>query len=909
MSHKPKAIEQLEQAIKQPLTRLDHPNRWAKPRSYAVDADGNILTLNLRETGISTLTLTADFKHLQKLDLSKNQLTTLQFATELPDLELLDISYNQTDWAELHLPKGLTHLKYFYAYQSKLKNLVLESPLPNLDTLHLGKNELTNLKLPAGFKALTSVYLANNQLNTFEMRSADLQTVGRLELGENPLSSPPQYIVEGGLEALNIYWREIEEQGDTVELYEAKMIIVGEGATGKTTLFNKLQNPDIDIIKNPTPETKGINLKEGFEIKHSSLGEQVFRAHIWDFGGQELQYMTHQFFLTPRALYVLMMDGRKEAANLPYWFKIMSLLGKDESDPTDKVHLLAVFNKSANSTGTPEYQDILKYYADDFETQHFEVDLAKNDRRFKYLKDSIEDSLVSLPIVKSQLPPLWKTVREALKERSQEDNYITLKEYRKLCKDIGIVNQDAQNLLSGYLHKLGTILHFQEDAKDLMDTLYLNPQWVVSGVYTVLENVKALKAQNGRFTTQFFMKTLKQKGYAPEDAQKILQLMTKDRFDICYESSPDHYVAAQLLPLKEPSYRWHTDSGALQFRYQYPLMPKGLMSRLIVRLSESIEKNDKGEETVWEKGVVLRMNFNHQNAVCRVLLKEDDAISKGSIRQIIIEVMGDEHYRREALRRVRDEVEKIHRQWFQNIQFDEMIPCCCRECQVQTVPNQFKLSDLMKRKLKTDNYGGCSTGNDVSIVTLLEGIYTPDEVAKKEQKQSKKRELDSESLEKTAKEAAVNLTVNVNPPAQIPEKVAETPPSVSTPISTPFLETHLGKSLIKGGSIGLAVGIVAFLLAFQYSWQSGLVSGLLIFVYYFSNDPKYRFSRYAMMILGTWLVLGQLLPNIKAFFNIQSTALNGFVEIVNKNNDWLTVAALGLSGFLFWLDFQNNVKK
>lgn len=63
--------------------------------------------------------------------------------------------------------------------------------------------------------------------------------------------------------------------------------------------------------------------------------------------------MTHQFFLTPRALYVLMMDARRESPNLAYWFKIISLLGRDREDSTEKVQLLLVFNKRGNTTGTP----------------------------------------------------------------------------------------------------------------------------------------------------------------------------------------------------------------------------------------------------------------------------------------------------------------------------------------------------------------------------------------------------------------------------------------------------------------------------------------------------------------------------------------------------------------------------
>lgn len=111
---------------------------------------------------------------------------------------------------------------------------------------------------------------------------------------DNPFTNPPIEIVKQGNEAI-LYLENIAEQGaETIN--EAKLIIVGEGKTGKTTLSNKLIDPDYDLEKNPTDETHGINVHEGLEITPG------FRANLWDFGGQDLQYMTHQFFLTPRAL-------------------------------------------------------------------------------------------------------------------------------------------------------------------------------------------------------------------------------------------------------------------------------------------------------------------------------------------------------------------------------------------------------------------------------------------------------------------------------------------------------------------------------------------------------------------------------------------------------------------------------
>jgi internalin A len=532
-----------------------------------------------------------------------------------------------------------------------------------------------------------------------------------------------KYIVEAFIE-------EYKTLNSTVELYEAKLIIVGEGETGKTTLFKKLINPQ--YILEPLKETHGINIHEGLEFNHHLVGENIFNANLWDFGGQELQYMTHQFFLTPRALYVLMMDARRESPNLAYWFKIISLLGRDNVDSTEKVRLLLVFNKRGNTTGTPpQYQDQLKYYADSLDVQYLEVDFAENDYRFDNLQKAIQQSLVTLPIVKSQLPRLWKVVREDLREEAKKECYITTKRFSDICSKHGITEEADQWLLSGYLHQLGSLLHFQND-KGLRRLVILSPQWAVDGVYTFLSE-ESIARNNGRFTEDEFMALLARRGYNRADADVILQLMTKNNFDICYEATEGHYVAAQLLPDNAPlSIKWFP-RDVLQFRYQYPIMPKGLMSRLIVRLSDDIERDvDSGEQIVWKKGVVL--HIKGKEGQCRVRLREDDAESKAGLRQILIDVMGDRDARKYALRKVRDTVDDLHKRWFRSIKADEMVPCCCSECGISETPELHKLEKLIKLRSKDKNLPiRCyESGEEVSTQDLLEGVYDKNEIVEKD---------------------------------------------------------------------------------------------------------------------------------------------------------------------------------
>ena len=674
--------------------------------------------LNIYSTQVTDLSPLKNLRNLKELNVRNTQVVDLSPLKEMQNLQLLNA--HSTQVADLSPLATLINLKELDVSQTQVTDLSPLAALVNLRRLNIYKTKVADLSpilplIKKGIRAKwSSSYYSENQF---------------ILAGDCPLTNPPIEIVQQGNEAILNYFAQIEAQGGTEEILEAKMLIVGEGKTGKTTLFEKMKDRAFDPLVHPTDETHGINILEGLEIRHKSLGEQVFRANLWDFGGQELQYMTHQFFLTPRALFVLMMDARAEAPNLPYWFKIISLLGKDREDSPEKVPLLLVFNKRKDGTGKlPQYQDILKYYAEHLEPCFLEVDFAENDHRFENLIKTIEEHLVNLPIVRSKLPRQWKPIREALREESKKRPYISFERFGEICSEHKVTKEEDQLNLSGYLHQLGSLLHFQNDPS-LLDLIVLSPQWAVEGVYCFLKNEKIAK-QGGRFTPDDIFEILKKEDYSRTDAQKILKLMTKNNFDICYESSEGNYVAAQLLPDNAPPYIWHKKNGALQFRYQYPIMPKGLMSRLIVRLSDFIERDEKGVEMVWKKGAILR--FNIEGEVCRVLMREDDAESQSGLRQIILEVMGEPRYRKFALRRVRDEVDELHRRWFRSIHADEMVPCCCESfCKNAGQPYLHKLDKLLNLKFNRNKpTAECGeSGEDVRIQLMLEGVYDKSEIS------------------------------------------------------------------------------------------------------------------------------------------------------------------------------------
>lgn len=639
------------------------------------------------------------------LNLYSYNLTKIDFLKALPNLSQLHLGNNQL--SDISVLKTLQNLNQLSLWGNQINDISVLRELKQLEILCLAGNEINNIEALKNSNNIKHLFLGNNQLKilpewlleinsniTLETKGVriwfDIDNQKGIYLERNPIEQPPIEIVEQGNEAIRAYFEQLRKEG-TDTIYEAKLILVGEGGAGKTSLANKIINPDWQLIPETKSEsTKGIDiLSYQFPYK-----DKTFRVNIWDFGGQEIYHQTHQFFLSKRALYFLLTDDRKEDTDFYHWLNIVDLLSANSP-------VLIIKNEKSNrSRDIPEQE--LKEFNNIKDT--LATDLSDN-RGLPEIVKALQYYITDLPHIGSPLPKTWVKVREQLEQDSRY--YIDLKEYFAICQANGFEKETDKLQLSEYLHDLGVCLHFQHDKASLLyKTLILKPTWATDAVYKVLDN-DTVKNQAGHFNDQDLADIWQAEEYNTMRGE-LLALMQK--FKLCYEipRKPQHYIAPQLLKDKTPQYNWQTNDNLL-LRYQYDFMPKGILSQFIVEMHEYIANN---YQWVWKSGVILEKE-NTQAEIIEYYGK----------REIHIRVYGQN--KKELLTIVSHELDKINSSYERlKDKCKKLIPCSCETCKGSEEPYFFEYEELKERIAYRSYEIDCRKPpfNKVNVLKLIDDI-------------------------------------------------------------------------------------------------------------------------------------------------------------------------------------------
>ncbi|MDB5223158.1 MAG: GTPase [Chitinophagaceae bacterium] len=575
---------------------------------------------------------------------------------ELKALESINISSNNLeklpDWFQ-----EFTELKVLDARSNKLKALFHGlGNLQNLISINVRNNQFD--EIPYEIRELKNLIFISVDNNNIERIPSWFFSIPNINIENNPIVDPPMEVYSRGTAAVLNYF--LESSHGTEKLYEAKLLIVGEPGAGKTTLMNKILNEDyyLNIYE---PSTKGIEIKPYY---FQTPERNDFRVNIWDFGGQEIYHATHQFFLTKRSLYILLSDNRDENTDFNYWLQTIELLSGNSP-------LLIVQNekqdrkKDINEAGIKErFKTVQKIIS---------FNVATNKNRLRSLIREIESQVIDLPHIGAELPKIWVDIRKALEARSLLSPYISEIDYLNICKEKGMPEKERASFLSDYFHDLGVFLHFKDNAV-LKRWIILKPDWGTEAVYKVLDNEKVITS-NGYFSRKDLMEIWNQSIYS-DMHEELISLMIK--FELCYQlENSETFIAAQLLQRDKPSYQW-TNQDNLHLKYDYEFMPKGLITRFIVRMHYYISSQRK----VWREGVILEREETFA-----------EVIETYGKKEIKIRISGKN--KKEFLAIILDSIDKIHLT-YTNLKVAKLIPCNCNNCVKSSNPYYFEYNSLKK---------------------------------------------------------------------------------------------------------------------------------------------------------------------------------------------------------------------
>jgi internalin A len=739
-------------SLPESLGKLEHLERLDVAQNLLTSLPESLVRLGqLRELYVSANQLKAlpasigDLRYLNKLMARHNLLTTLpESLGRLAQLAVLDVSFNALGG----LPEWLTQLKKLQGLDAS--NIGLRSlpdwmeRLSGLQHLDVSRNGLSMLPEWIGhLSELRSLDVSHNHLSSLPETLSQLRRLKYFWSSVNQLAQLPESLRErlAALQGLFLHgneglglppevlgkpwfrrwwtWNPFKVYLDPppaapaaiVDYYfrtrrarrplnEGKLILVGRGGVGKTSLIQRLLHNKFDEHE---PETPGIEIHQ-WEVSLED-GDKV-RLNVWDFGGQEILHATHQFFLTERTLYLLVLSGREGNAtqDAEYWLQLIRSFGGDS-------RVIIALNKFGQHPFDLNRGLLLEKYP-------VIVDFIPTDcqdaRGMGTLRQLILQQTGALEHRKVDFPADWFAIKERL--AGMTENFVTWERYQEICRSLGEQNAEAQQRLAEFLHILGIALNYRDDPR-LKDTHVLNPRWVTEGIYSLLRaGHKA--SRGGGLTKSDLAEVLDAKRYPPSSHAFLLHLMEK--FQLCFRlpGREERYLVPELLGESQPDLRDYLSKPGLGFRYQYEVLPEGLLPRFIVQTHMHSEGNPR-----WRTGVILTRDN------CQAVVRAD-----AHERRVDIHITGSEAQRRGLLAIIREKFDEQHRD-LKGLTVDERVP----------IPGEPGVTVSYKHLLTLEEEGDEwfrpeGARQKVRVTDLLNGVETSDQRAEQRRIQAQVQE-------------------------------------------------------------------------------------------------------------------------------------------------------------------------
>jgi len=652
-----------------------------------------LLVLGLSKSRIKDISPLKNLSNLKTLYLSNTKINDFLPLSNLNELMTLDLS--ETNISDITPLANLPSLQNLYLGKNKIVNINPLRDLYNLIKLELHQNQIKEISSLKKLKHLQKLTLWENPISTlppwitdfnmdiFLERSIERQDVNNYSdsgffLGNNSLQSPPPEIIQRGKIAIKSWFKD-----DKIFVNELKVLLVGQGGVGKTSLVKCIKGEKLNPKE---PATHNINITE-HHLRY--IGKKI-KLNFWDFGGQDVMHSTHQFFLSKRCIYILVLDGRKDE-DPEYWLKHIESFGGNSP-------VLVVMNKIDTN---PAYDVDRRFLQTKYPSivGFFKTSCSNKAKGVAALKKELQQALDKVELLTIPWPTPWLAVKNKIESMQLE--FISQKKYEEICEGNNITDSKSQQVLTDYLNDLGVVVHFNDI--QLTDLHILQPRWASQAAYKIITS-KQVSDNSGQLKVEWLSEILKKSKkseytYKNEHHRYILELMQK--FELCYTiNHGKEYLIPELLNIQQPELPIQL-GPILKFYFQYEdLLPRSIMSRFIVRMHEDIKDNLR-----WRTGVVLKNELFDAMVIIIADIKE---------RKIHISISGEQ--RREYFAIIRNTFFSLHKT-FEKMNVTGYLPLN------KTGSHSVAYKNLIgHERNQKDEYFDGSLGKSFDVKLLLDGI-------------------------------------------------------------------------------------------------------------------------------------------------------------------------------------------
>ncbi|KAL4240953.1 hypothetical protein ACF0H5_001736 [Mactra antiquata] len=521
------------------------------------------------------------FENLEVLDLTHNKLT------ELMVLKRKDISTSISHLASLRDKEEVEKEK-----QGRLL-------LPNILNLYLDENNLTHITDDIQeLKTLKTLTLKKNiKLKQLPPPLGLLDRLQRIEVDMCPLEGPILDVLKGAsgrASDITGFLRSVLEESEHYNCMN--LMIVGAVNIGKTSLlqhlmkkgkaqeslhFNQRQNS-----KSPGSTADGKPLSTvGIDISYLVLTDKLdnkqtatVEFRTWDFAGQKEYYATHQYFLSPRSLYLVVWDitkGGIGVEGLRQW--LVNIQAQAPGAPVIIVgtHLDEI-QKNKKDYTKDWVEDLMNKIKEKYIRQdNFTVGLPRVidvinvgagkkpiniDNLYKSIFDKVfilkhparkNENLLGHKVPKKYIA-LQSVIRDIVSIRKNggdepilDSNTYLLMVMDRMSKYDGMTsfrNKEDLDQATRFLHENGVLCHFEDSC--LKDQYFLDPQWLCDQLAKVV-SIKEVQL----YSKQGIMKVkdlFKKYRDSNKIGKYILSLLNK--FEVALQFDAEHLLLPSLLP-------------------------------------------------------------------------------------------------------------------------------------------------------------------------------------------------------------------------------------------------------------------------------------------------------------------------------------------------------------------------